>query len=79
MSAVPPWQIPRPAWVPEDLAGWFPDGMLLGTVRAGAFVGLAACSQCGAGVPVYRPDDDRHLRRHVEWHRVLANSAEVTL
>jgi len=74
--------VPHPTWVPEDLAGWFPDGMLLAAASGphGAYaVGLAACSQCGAGVPVYRPDDDRHLRRHVEWHRVLANSAEVTL
>jgi len=61
-----------PIWIPDDLAGWFPEGMLLAAASAPHMayaIGIAACSQCGAGVPVYRPDDYTHLRRHIEWHR----------
>lgn len=54
--------------VPAELLPWFPVARLaaVGTIYT---IGVASCVVCGAAVALYDDGDDRHLRRHIAWHR----------
>lgn len=57
-----------PTIIPPDLAPWFP--IARPAVLGGNWyvIGVAACAECGAAVPLFEMGDFTHLRQHVKWH-----------